>query len=143
MKRLLVIAVLCLLSTQAGADFRFPLSVAPALPTVSIAQICQLTAVVTANSACVLPAKAVIDQIIIRNSTANAITGGLKFGTTSGATDIVTALAVAGNVLTFVTNATLLKPFFSTTATQTIFIDTVTLWNAASVDIWIVYWVLT
>ena len=96
-------------------------------------------AVVAANSAMTLPANAVIDYIIVKNNTANAITGGLKFGTTAGATDIVVALAVGANALTFLTDALLLQRIFSTTVTQQIFIDAVVAWNSASVDITIVY----
>lgn len=99
----------------------------------------KLTAVVAANSAIVLPANSVIDYIIVKNNTANAITGGLKFGTTSGAVDIVAALAVGANALTFVLDAALLLRIFSTTATQQIFIDAVAAWNSASVDITVVY----
>jgi hypothetical protein len=96
------------------------------------------TSQVTAGSL-VLPAKGIIRHILVKNTTANAITGGLKFGTTAGATDIVAALTVGANFIGHVFDAVLLKRFFSTSATQTIFFDTVTLWNSASVDIYIIY----
>lgn len=99
----------------------------------------KVSGVVAANAALVLPANALIDYIIVNNTTANAITGGLKFGTSAGATDITVAVAVAGNALIFITDALLLKRIFSTSATQQIFFDTVTLWNSASVDVTIIY----
>jgi hypothetical protein len=97
------------------------------------------TGIIAANTAFVLPANCLIDYVVIVNNTANAITGGLKFGTTSGATDICVAIAVAGNALTFITDALLLKRLFSTTATQQVFIDAVAAWNSANVDITIIY----
>lgn len=87
----------------------------------------------------VLPANCVIREIIVFNTTANAITGGLKFGTTAGATDIAAALAVGANAFTFLTDALMLKRLFSPTAAQQIFFDAVTLWNSANVNITIVY----
>lgn len=103
---------------------------------------CKLTSVITANTACTLPAGAVIQQVIVQNTTGNVITGGLKFGTTAGATDIVAALAVGATSLNIVASAAILKPLFSTSATQQIFIDAVAAWNSASANIWILYWVL-
>lgn len=99
----------------------------------------KVSGVVAANSALVLPANALIDYVIVNNTTANAITGGLKFGTTAGAVDITTAVAVAGNALIFITDALLLKRIFSTTATQQIFFDAVAAWNSASVDVTIIF----
>lgn len=98
-----------------------------------------LRAVTTANSTASLPANGYITDIVVRNNTANAITGGLKFGTSAGATDIVVALTVGASSLTFVTDAAILKRIFSTSVAQIIYIDTVTLWNSASVDIDILY----
>lgn len=93
----------------------------------------------TAAGSGVLPTGAKILGIFVANNTANAITGGLKFGTTSGATDIVIALAVAGNFIGKVADAALLKSFFSKSATQTVFVDAVVAWNSANVDIDIIY----
>lgn len=102
----------------------------------------QALSVVAANSSMTLPANAMILDIIVQNTTANAITGGLKIGTTAGATDIMTALAVGANAFTR-GGASILKTIFSPSATQQIFIDTVTLWNSANVNITIVYVVLS
>jgi hypothetical protein len=101
----------------------------------------QITAQTAANSTA-LPANAIIRDITVRNTTANAITGGLKFGTTSGAVDVVAALAVGANALVFVTDALLLKRYFSATAPQQIFYDAVTAWASASVEINIFYYQL-
>lgn len=114
-------------------------ALAVAGPTVALPLKLEALAVVTANSALILPANAIIQQILIQNTTANAITGGLKFGSTAGATDIVAALAVGANGLVTVASAALLKSFFSTSATQQIFIDAVVSWASASVNITIVY----
>lgn len=89
-----------------------------------------------------LPAGAYVTAIVIGNTTANAVTGGLKFGTTVGGTDIVAAQAVAANSLGFVTDATLLKRIFSAIAPQTIYIDAVGAWNSAVVNIQIIFTVL-
>jgi len=90
-----------------------------------------LTAV-TANTTVTVPIGYGIRDLFIRNTTANAVTGGIKVGTTSGATDVVTALAVGANA--FVTIVPTLR-IFSATATQTLFIQAVTAFNSASLDI--------
>ena len=82
-----------------------------------------------------LPAGTYLQQIIVSNSTASAVTGGIAIGTTANATDIVTALTCAGNCLTFVTDATMLKRVFSTTAGQTIHVAPVTSSNGANLTI--------
>lgn len=84
----------------------------------------------------VIPANCYVEKVIVKNNTANAVTGGLKFGTTLGGVNVVAALAVGANV--FVAANPLLS-VFSTTATQTIYIDAVTAWNNANVDVTIVY----
>lgn len=94
----------------------------------------KLSAVGTQSSFSV-PPSFLIDRIQVVNNTASAVTGGLKFGTTSGGTDVVLALAVGANVLTPVADAALLKNMFSKVSSQTVFVDTVTLWNGANVDI--------
>lgn len=87
----------------------------------------------------VLPIKGIILGVVIKNNNANAITGGLKFGSTNGGVDVLAALAVAANFIGHAFDAALLKRFFSTSATQTIFIDAVVSWNSANVDVSIPY----
>lgn len=82
-----------------------------------------------------VPAGAYIKHIIIKNSTANAITGGLKFGTTSGGVDVAAAVAVGANAVIAVTDAAILKRFFSTSSATTIYVQDVTAWNSANVSI--------
>jgi hypothetical protein len=93
----------------------------------------------TAANNFILPANCVLREILVFNTTANAITGGLKFGTTSGATDIAAALAVAASLTSFLTDALMLKRYFSPTAIQQIFFDAVVSWNSANVNINILY----
>jgi hypothetical protein len=87
-----------------------------------------------------LPANAFIRDIIVLNTNGNAITGGLKFGTSSGGVDVVAALTVGGNALVWVTDALTLKRYFSSSSSQQIFFDAVTLWNSASVEIDVYYY---
>lgn len=93
----------------------------------------------TSAGSFILPANCVLREVLVFNTTANAITGGLKFGTTVGGTDVVATLAIAASVAAFLTDALMLKRFFSPTATQQIFFDAVTLWNGANVNITILY----
>src|ERR1700676_1669482 len=82
-----------------------------------------------------LPTGAYLQAIVIGNVTANAITGGLKIGTTLGATDVVATVAVGANALIHITDAAILKRVFSSIASQQLFIDAVTAWNGAIVNI--------
>lgn len=92
---------------------------------------------VIANDTAVLPIGFRIDSIDIRNNTANAITGGMRIGTTDTGIDVAVAVAVGANVLVLVPDTTILKRLFSTTTTQTLFLQAVVSWNSASLDIWI------
>src|ERR1019366_64370 len=76
-----------------------------------------------------LPPNAVLREIIVKETAGNAVTGGLKFGTTSGATDVAAALAVGASAFAFLTDALMLKRTFSSTAPQQIFFDAVAAWN--------------
>lgn len=88
----------------------------------------------TANDTITIPAGYSIQSISMNNTTANAITGGVKIGTTDGGTDVVTALAIAGNAILGLTDATILKKLFSTSVDQTLYIQAVVAWNSASLD---------
>jgi hypothetical protein len=92
----------------------------------------------TSFQACTLPVGTYIQHVIAFNSTANAVTGGIAVGTTSGAADVVTAQTCAANCLVFVSDATLSKRIFSTTAGQPIFVTPVTAGNNANVTFTIV-----
>lgn len=77
-----------------------------------------LRSIVAANSTIILPANCYINAVSVRNNTANAITGGLKFGTTNAGVDIYAALAVGASIFTNMLDASVLKRFFSASATQ-------------------------
>lgn len=103
---------------------------------------CLKAATLAANGTLSAPPGFCITQIAIENTTANAITGGLRVGTTDGGVDVVVALAVAGSALTFITDAALLKRVFSTSAAQTLYLQAVAAWNSASINVWIIGQVL-
>jgi hypothetical protein len=90
---------------------------------------------VTANTTISIPAGWAIDQVHFANTTANAVTGGIKIGTTSGATDVVAAQAVGANALDTIADANVLKKVFSRSVAQTLFIQAVTAWNSASLEL--------
>ena len=91
-----------------------------------------------ASAGAAIPRGHAIAAIFWRNRTANAVTGGIKIGTTAGATDIVAAQAVGGNGIGHITDATILKRFFSVTDRQVLYIDAVSAWNDATIDLYIV-----
>lgn len=89
----------------------------------------------TANGTVSIPAGYRIDSIDIQETAGNAITGGIRIGTTNGGVEVAVAIAVAGSALVSVTDAAILKRFFSASVATTLYIQTVTLWNSASVNI--------
>lgn len=86
-----------------------------------------------------LPANAYIEKIIVTERAGNAITGGLQFGEAAAGGTICSAHAVGANGNTVVTDAALLKKFFSVAATQAIHFDANTAWNGANVNIIVTY----
>ncbi len=58
-----------------------------------------------------LPAGYAIDGLHFLNSTANAITGGIKIGTSFGATDVDATIAIGANADIWVPGTTLSKLF--------------------------------
>jgi hypothetical protein len=91
---------------------------------------------VVANTTVSIPAGYFIEDVVIQNTTGNAVTGGIKIGTTNGGVDVIVALAVGANSLQTVLDATLLKRIFSMSADQTLYIQTITLWNSASLNMY-------
>ena len=83
-----------------------------------------------------IPAGYCIDSIVFNNTTANAVTGGIKIGTTNGGTDVIAAQAVAANAFVKVQPAAILISAFSMTASTTLFVQDVSSWNSASVDMY-------
>jgi hypothetical protein len=82
----------------------------------------------------VLPPNYWIDALILQNLTGNAITGGVNIGSTAGAADIVSALAIGANALTVVADAAVLKRVFSTSVPTSLFVSAVTSWNNANLN---------
>lgn len=87
----------------------------------------------------VLPPNAVLHSIDILNTTGDAVTGGINIGTTAGASDVVSALAVGANGQITVPPASLLKQYISATLVQPIYISAVTGWNSAVLNIRVRY----
>lgn len=80
-----------------------------------------------------------ICSITLRNTTANAVTGGVSIK--RGATVIVTAQAVGANELVVIKDADILKRVATTLGNpgETITFDAVTDWNGASLEVTILY----
>jgi hypothetical protein len=70
-------------------------------------------------------------EVYIYNTTANAVTGGINIGTTSGGTDIASAQAVGANALVLVQDVVNI-----TVAGTALYIETVTAWNSASLSVY-------
>jgi hypothetical protein len=83
-----------------------------------------------------MPANAVLRAIYVQNTTANAVTGGIDIGTTSGGTDVASAVAVAGNALVVIAPS---NGYFSATANQLLYITAHTAWNSAVLNIRFIY----
>lgn len=79
-----------------------------------------------------IPQGARVRAIHIRNQTANAVTGGVKVGTTSGGVDVLAAGAVAASVV--VSYPSIISAV-NTAGVRTLFVDAVTAFNAAILDI--------
>lgn len=86
-----------------------------------------------------LPANSYITGIIIENTTATSVTGGVKVGTTSGGTQVVANFQCLASCLTSVTDALILRRVFSTTTPQTLFIDGVTALSGAILNVTVTY----
>lgn len=91
----------------------------------------------SANGTFTVPAGMTIESIVFENTTANAVTGGIRIGSTNGGAEVVTAKAVGANEIVQVTNAELLIPVFSSSVQQILYIQAVTAWNSASVKCYI------
>jgi len=94
----------------------------------------QTTPNVAAQTTVTIPKGHSILQIVVHNTTGNAVTGGIKIGTSIGGSDVVVAAAVAANDLFVIPNSLVLKSIFSLTEDIPLYIDAVTLFNSASLD---------
>lgn len=84
----------------------------------------------------VIPQGAAVTRIFIRNNTANAVTGGVKIGTASAGVDVLAAGAVAASAVVVYTP---LIGAVNTADVRTLFVDAVTAFNAAVLDIAVEY----
>lgn len=103
----------------------------------------QVTGVLTGTTSVqlpfALPANAFIQNLVIQNTTANAVTGGINIGSTTGAADIVSAKVCAASCLTTVLDSAILLRVFSTTAQQALFVTGQTAGNSANLTITLTY----
>ena len=89
----------------------------------------------TANGTVVIPAGALLRRIYFRNRSANAVTGGLRVGTAAAGAQVVTAQAIAANAI--VTIIPTIENY--QVAAQTLYVEAVTAWNGADVDVVVMY----
>lgn len=89
----------------------------------------------TANTSVTLPAYGALRRVYFFNHTANAVTGGIRIGTSAGGTQVVTAQAIAANALVEIT------PTINALAQVdgTLYVEAVTSWNSAQVSVVIMY----
>lgn len=90
----------------------------------------------TANGTVVIPQGAIVRGIVIRNNSANAVTGGIKVGTTDGGTDVLAAGAVGANAVVVYLP---LIGAANTAAARTLYVQAVTAWNSADLDVCVEY----
>ncbi|MGX9389615.1 hypothetical protein ACWX0O_01695 [Nitrobacteraceae bacterium UC4449_H16] len=83
-----------------------------------------------------VPQGAAVTRIFIRNKTANAVTGGVKIGTTEGGVDVLAAGAVGASAV--VTYPALIGAV-NVSAARTLYVDAVTALNSAVLDIAVEY----
>lgn len=90
-----------------------------------------------------LPPGTYVTQIIVDNTVAAAITGGINIGTTASAADVVSAFAVAASLLAVIPDALILANSQILTTNKGVstplFATAVTAWNSANVTFTVVY----
>jgi hypothetical protein len=97
----------------------------------------QVTAA-NANVTLAIPAGYTVLRVTMRNTTANAVTGGIRVGTSDGGAQVITAQALGASITLGVADSDLLLRYHSKTSPTTWFIQAVTSWNSASVVIGVV-----
>lgn len=90
----------------------------------------------TAAFTMTLPAGAIINWIVFKNTTTNVVTGGMKVGVTLGGTEVVNAVAVGNSV--YVTAFPLVRSV-SLASPATLYFDAVSAWNSANLNVTILY----
>lgn len=89
----------------------------------------------SANGTITLPAGVLLRTIYFRNRTANAVTGGIRIGTAAAGAQVVTAQAIGANAIASI--APTIENYQA--AAQTLYIEAVTAWNSADVDVVVTY----
>jgi len=92
---------------------------------------------VTANATLAIPRNCLVKAIYFHNRTANAVTGGIKVGTTNGGVDILAAGAVAASAA--YEYPSLLATGLISATDLTLYIQAVSAWNSARVDVVVEY----
>jgi hypothetical protein len=90
---------------------------------------------VTANTFFVVPAGWYIADIFAEEVAGHAITGGLKIGTVSGGTNVIANLTVGANSIGHASDVQLPKRIFSKTADTKLFVQAVTNWSGAKLNL--------
>lgn len=83
----------------------------------------------------VVPKNYGILAIFYQEKNAAAVTGGIKIGTTDGGTDVVSAQAVGASDIGKIADSALAKSFFSRSANTTLYLQDVSSWNSAKIDV--------
>jgi len=84
------------------------------------------------NGTFIIPTECSIESITIYNKDANAVSGGVRIGTSAGGSDIVIAQSVTSNGVLVINDSDLLKKILSVSSDTTVYIEAVTSWNSAS-----------
>lgn len=92
----------------------------------------------TGNITVVIPKGYILDKVYMKNTSVNAVSGGIRIGTTSGNTDVMLVSTVGAGYNDVIDSAAagLTKKMFLQGDTQdtTLYVQAVTAWNSASVD---------
>ena len=93
---------------------------------------------ITGNITAVIPKGYCLDKVYIKNTSVNAVLGGIRIGTTSGNTDVLLVSTIGAGYNDVIDSAAagLTKKMFLQGDTQdtTLYVQAVTAWNSASVD---------
>jgi len=93
----------------------------------------RLQITLTANGNVNIPAGYLIGDITFNNTTANAVTGGIKLGTTNGGAEVATSVVVGASAKVIARASSFLTVPYSPTAVTILYIGAVSSWNSASV----------
>lgn len=95
----------------------------------------RLRVTLSANGTLTLPKGYFMERIWFKNLTANAVTGGIRIGTSAAGTQVVTAQAIAASVQAVIAPTISGYSLAQPQVDATLYIEAVTAWNSAQVDI--------